>query len=69
MHGARLLAADFAALRNDWPRAFELGIEEVRVTAGDERDTARNRMLDYFLLAGDDPAVPKARTSLASALF
>ncbi len=29
---ARLVAADFAALRNDWPRAFELGIEEVRVT-------------------------------------
>jgi len=64
-----LLAADFAALRNDWPAAFALGIDVVRVTSGDERDAARARMLEYFLLAGDDPAVPKARTSLASALF
>jgi putative thioredoxin len=64
-----LLAADFAALRNDWPAAFALGIDVVRVTAGDEREAARARVLEYFLLAGDDPAVPKARTSLASALF
>ena len=67
--GARLQAADFAALRNDWPRAFELGIEEVRASSGDEREAARTRMVDYFLLAGDDPAVAKARTALASALF
>jgi putative thioredoxin len=64
-----LLAADFAALRNDWPAAFALGIDVVRVTVGDEREAARARVLDYFLLAGDDPAMPKARTSLASALF
>lgn len=64
-----LEAADFAALRNDWPTAFALGIDVVRVTAGEEREAARQRVLEYFLLAGDDPAVPKARTSLASALF
>jgi len=64
-----LVAADFAALRGDWPRAFALGISAVRVAAGDEREEARQRVLDYFLLAGDDPAVPKARTALASALF
>ena len=64
-----LLAADFAALENDWPRAFTLGIAAVRAAAGDEREQARARMLEYFLLAGDDPAVPKARTALASALF
>jgi putative thioredoxin len=64
-----LLAADFAALRNDWAAAFALGIDVVRVTSGDEREAARARVLEYFLLAGDDPAVPKARTSLASALF
>jgi putative thioredoxin len=64
-----LVAADFAALRNDWPRAFELGIAAVRAAAGDEREQARQRVLEYFLLAGDDPAVPKARTALASALF
>jgi putative thioredoxin len=66
---AGLEAADFAALRNDWPSAFALGIDVVRVTSGDEREAARARVLEYFLLAGDDPAVPKARTSLASALF
>jgi putative thioredoxin len=65
----RLVAADYAALGNDWPRAFSLGIDEVRATFGDEREAARARVLEYFLLAGDDPAVPKARTSLASALF
>jgi putative thioredoxin len=66
---AGLDAADFAALRNDWPVAFALGIDVVRVTSGEEREAARARVLEYFLLAGDDPAVPKARTSLASALF
>jgi putative thioredoxin len=66
---AGLEAADFAALRNDWPSAFALGIDVVRATSGDDREAARARVLEYFLLAGDDPAVPKARTSLASALF
>jgi putative thioredoxin len=64
-----LLAADFAALRNDWPTAFALGIDVVRGTSGEEREAARARVLEYFVLAGDDPAVPRARTSLASALF
>ena len=64
-----LLAADFAALRGDWPRAFDLGIAAVRQSTGDDRDAARARVLDYFRLAGDDPALPKARSALASALF
>jgi putative thioredoxin len=64
-----LLAADFAALGNDWSRALDLAISAVRQTAGDDREVARQRVVDYFLLAGDDPAVPKARTALASALF
>ena len=64
-----LLAADFAALRGDWSAAFDRGIAVVRSTAGEDRDAARARVLEYFLLAGDDPAVPKARTALASALF
>ncbi|MEI6361681.1 MAG: tetratricopeptide repeat protein [Actinomycetes bacterium] len=65
----QLLAADFAALGNDWPRAFELVIGAVRQTSGDEREAARQRAIEFFMLAGDDPAVPKARTALASALF
>jgi len=64
-----LVAADFAVLTGDFARAFDLGIAAVRASAGDERESARQRVLEYFLLAGDDPAVPRARTALASALF
>lgn len=64
-----LLAADFAALDMDWPTAFDLGIAVVRRTSGEEREAARLRVVDYFLIAGDDPAVIKARSALASALF
>jgi putative thioredoxin len=61
--------ADAAALRQDWPTAFAAAIDEVRRTAGDEREAARQRVVEYFLLAGDDPAVIPARSALASALF
>jgi len=64
-----LLAADFAALEADWPTAFALLVDCVRRTSGDERDLARSRLLELFLVAGDDPAVPPARTALASALY
>jgi len=64
-----LMAADFAALEMDWPTAFDLVIGVVRRTSGDEREVARLRAVDYFLVAGDDPAVSKARSALATALF
>lgn len=64
-----LIAADFAALENDWPKAFELSIGAVRMTFGDEREHTRQRVLDYFAVAGSDPAVPAARAALSSALF
>jgi putative thioredoxin len=64
-----LEVADAAALRQDWPTAFAAAIDEVRRTAGDEREAARQRVVEYFLLAGDDPAVIPARSALASALF
>ena len=67
--GDMLLAADFAALDNDWPRAFDLSIGAVRATSGDDRDAARQRVLDYFAVAGGDPAVPAARAALSNALF
>lgn len=66
---APLDLADDAALRGAWEEAFALAIQGVRDASGDEREAARARVLDYFLIAGDDPAVPRARTSLASALF
>jgi Thioredoxin domain-containing protein len=42
----------------------------VRSTIGEERDRARLRLLDLFVVVGDDdPRVLKARRDLASALF
>lgn len=64
-----LAAADFAALRGDWEQALTWGIAAVRGSVGDERDAARARVLEYFQLAGDDPAVPAARRALATALY
>ncbi len=64
-----LLAADFAALEADWPSAFALLVECVRHTHGEERDAVRARLVELFLVAGDDPAVAPARTALASALY
>ena len=66
---APLDLADDAALRGAWEEAFALAIAAVREASGDEREAARARVLEFFLIAGDDPAVPRARTALASALF
>ena len=64
-----LSAADFAMAAGDFARAFDLGIAAVQASTGDEREAARTRVVEYFAIAGDDPAVPRARTRLASALF
>lgn len=64
-----LVQADFAALRGDWAQTFDVAITAVREASGEEREAARARVLEYFLIAGDDPSVVRARTALASALF
>lgn len=61
--------ADFEGLQGNWSGAFARLIACVRATSGADRDLARGRLLELFLVAGDDPAVPAARTALASALF
>lgn len=61
--------ADLAASSGDWATAFATLIAEVKATAGDDRERARQRVLDLFAMAGDDPAVQPARLALASALF
>jgi putative thioredoxin len=66
---AQVDAADFEALEGNWAGAFARLIACVRATSGSDRDLARARLLDLFMVAGDDPAVPPARTALASALF
>lgn len=66
---AQLDLADIEALNGQWQLAFDRLISVVRVTSGPEREQVRARLLDLFLVAGDDPSVAKARTNLASALF
>ena len=61
--------ADFDVLAGDWESAFGRLLTCVRANTGEGRDRAKERLLDLFLIAGDDPAVAKARASLASALF
>ena len=61
--------ADIAAAAGDWATAFAALIAEVKTTSGDEREVARQRLLELFGVAGDDPAVQPARVALASALF
>ena len=61
--------ADFDALAGNWPAAFGRLIECIRATSGDERNTARARILEMFLVAGEDPSAPAARAALANALF
>ena len=61
--------ADLAAVAGDWTTAFAALIALVRSTNGDERDGARQRLLDLFAIAGDDPAVAPARLALSNALF
>lgn len=65
----RLAAADAAAASGAMESAFALLVQVVRDTSGDDRERARQRLLDLFLIAGDDPAVPPARLALANALF
>lgn len=61
--------ADQAAARNDWSSAFTVLIEAVRSSGGEDRDAARERLLELFAIAGDIPEVAQARISLANALF
>jgi len=65
----QLAAADAEALAGQWQEAFDRLIASVRATSGDDREQVRGRLLDLFAVAGEDPAVPAARTALASALF
>ncbi|MDO9484705.1 MAG: tetratricopeptide repeat protein [Actinomycetota bacterium] len=66
---AQLDLADAEALNSDWAAAFARLIATVKATSGDDRNRARTRLLELFVVADDDPAVAPARTALASALF
>jgi len=67
---AQLAAADYALSGGDVDGALERLLGALRRAGADERDTVRDRLVEYFdLLGPDDPRVPPARRALASALF
>lgn len=66
---AAMRAADVEALRGQWSACFDRLVAVVRTSSGDDRESARNRLIELFTLAGEDPAVGPARIALANALF
>ena len=67
---AQGLVADLDVLGGHVEDAFLRLIDLVRATAGDEREQAKNHLLQLFAVVGShDERVRKARTALMSALF
>jgi putative thioredoxin len=67
---AQLAAADLDLAGGHVEDAFGRLVDTVRRTAGDDRDTARVRLLELFEVIGaDDPRVTAARAALARVLF
>ena len=67
---AQTLVADLDLLGGHVDDAFNRRVDLVRRTSGDDRDRAREHLLELFGAVGnDDPRVLKGRQNLASALF
>lgn len=67
---AQGLVADLDVLGGHVEDAFLRLLDLVRATAGDEREQAKNHLLQLFAVVGShDERVRKARTALMSALF
>ncbi|MDG9723880.1 MULTISPECIES: tetratricopeptide repeat protein [unclassified Streptomyces] len=67
---AQIAAADLDLVGGHVEDAFGRLVDTVRVTAGDDRDAVRVRLLELFEVVGaDDPRVAAARRALARALF
>jgi putative thioredoxin len=67
---AQTLVADLDLLGGHVEDAFSRLVETVRITGGDERNTAREHLLELFQVIGaTDERVAKARRALTSALF
>ncbi len=67
---AQLAVADVDLLNGHVADAFGRLVDLVRVTAGDERERVRLRLVELFeVVGGEDPAVVAARRALASALY
>jgi putative thioredoxin len=67
---AQIVVADLDILGGHVEDAFSRLVDTVRVTAGDERNSARKHLVELFdVIGNDDSRVAKARISLANALF
>lgn len=67
---SQLLLADLEVGSRQVEAGFERLVNQVRLTAGADRDRVRARLLELFEAVGaSDPAVLKARRDLMSALF
>jgi len=67
---AQILVADLDLLGGHVDDAFNRLVELVRRTSGEDRNAAREHLLELFAAVGnDDPRVLKGRQALASALF
>jgi putative thioredoxin len=67
---AQLAAADLDLAGNDADAAFARLIGLLARTTGDERETVRQRLVEYFdILGPDDPRVASARRDMARVLF
>ena len=65
----RLLQADVLLLLGETIRAYNMLIDGVRNYSDDERKACRDRLLEYFVIAGETPEVIVARRNLTNALF
>jgi putative thioredoxin len=67
---AQTRAADFLLGTGNIEEAFNLLLDVVRRTSGEDRDRARKHLVDLFAVVGDeDPRVAAARRQLTLALF
>jgi putative thioredoxin len=67
---AQIAAADLDLVGGHVEDAFGRLVDTVKVTAGEDRDAARVRLLELFEVVGsDDPRVVTGRTALARVLF
>lgn len=67
---AQLAVADLDVLGGKVVDAFDRLVDLLRVTAGDDRERVRVRLVELFeVVGGEDPRVVAARRAMASALY
>lgn len=67
---AQLAVGDLDVLGGKVGDAFDRLVDLLRVTAGDERERVRVRLVELFeVVGGEDPRVVAARRAMASALY